>query len=90
MGVVVENAPFKMTADYIELLGGLNSPVYAYYQILMLQGFQAIRKHMEELCDLAEIMHKDSSLPCFEKFELKDFKERFKMSISDEHVKNNN
>ena len=81
--MIFENAPFKLTQDYMTLIGGEKSPLYAYLHILLIQGFTCVRKHAEELCDLIEIMSKDSSLPCFEKFNLEDFRNRLAPDVKD-------
>jgi len=85
-GMIFENAPFKLTADYMTLLEGENSPLYAYFHILLIQGFLAVRKYADELCDLLEIMSKESTLPCFEKFDIKDFKDRLRLTLEEDKV----
>lgn len=85
-GVIFEIAPFKMTKDYMTMIGEENSSVHTYFQILLVKGFVAVRKHMDEICDLLEIMHKQSPLPCFEKFDLHAFRESMKPSLKDEQV----
>lgn len=37
-------------------MGGLDSDMFAYYKILMLQGLVAARKHMDKIIQLVEIM----------------------------------
>lgn len=76
-----ENAPFKLTQDYVELIGGIDSPLYDYFKILLIQGFIALRKYVEDICDIVEIMSRESTLPCYEKFNMKEFKERFKPTL---------
>lgn len=81
-----ENAPFKLSADYVDLMGGVNSSMFEYFKILLFQGFLALRKYVSDIVDIVEIMSRESSLPCFEKFNLKEFRERFKPSLSDKEV----
>jgi len=76
-----ENAPFKLTQDYVDLIGGVDSPLYDYFKILLIQGFIALRKYVEDICDIVEIMSRESTLPCYEKFNMKEFKERFKPTL---------
>lgn len=76
-----ENAPFKLTQDYVELIGGIDSPLYDYFKILLIQGFIALRKYVDDICDIVEIMSRESTLPCYEKFNMKEFKERFKPTL---------
>lgn len=59
-----EAAPFKMPLvrlkvnrvvastdlqDYVEIMGGLDSPGYAYFKKLFKEGFEAARKHSDSL-----------------------------------------
>ncbi|ORY31967.1 hypothetical protein BCR39DRAFT_524853 [Naematelia encephala] len=75
-----EAAPFKMPLDYLEILGGLDSPGYAYFKKLFKEGFEAARKHSDSLITIVELMQKswfitiywtnllmllDSKLDCF-------------------------
>jgi phosphatidylinositol 4-kinase B len=81
-----ENAPFKLTQDYIELIGGVDSPLYDYFKILLIQGFIALRKYVDDICDIVEIMSRESTLPCYEKFNMKEFKDRFKPTMVESEV----
>jgi phosphatidylinositol 4-kinase B len=85
-GITFENAPFKLTADYIQIMGGVDSGMYSYFKILIIQGFTAVRKYVDELCDILHIMKLESKLPCFEKYDEKVFRARFKPSMTDEEV----
>lgn len=85
-GVIFEIAPFKMTKDYMTLIGEEKSSMYTYFQILLVKGFVAVRKHIDEICDLFDIMRKQSPLPCFEKFDLQSFKDSMKPNMKDEEV----
>lgn len=40
----------------MQVMGGLNSDMFAYYKILMLQGLIAARKHMDRIIQLVEIL----------------------------------
>ena len=37
-------------------MGGVDSDMYQYFKILMLQGFLAARKHMDRIINIVEIM----------------------------------
>ncbi|KAI0670281.1 kinase-like protein [Trametes maxima] len=63
-----EAAPFKLPLEYIEVLGGLDSPAYREFRKLFHEGFEAARKHCDRIVTLVELMQKDSSLPCFAAF----------------------
>lgn len=38
-----ESAPFKLTHEYVELLGGDSSPLFRYYRYLLVRGFVEVR-----------------------------------------------
>lgn len=40
----------------LKVMGGINSDMYNYFKILMLQGFLAARKNMDKCLQLVEIM----------------------------------
>jgi hypothetical protein len=44
-----EAAPFKLPLDYVEIIGGLDSPAWAYFKKLFKEGFEAARKHSDSL-----------------------------------------
>ena len=37
-------------------MGGVDSDMYRYFKVLMLQGFLAARKHMEQIVNVVDIM----------------------------------
>lgn len=51
-----EIAPFKLTQDYIDLLGGTQSCIYQEFKDLFIKGFLAARNHYKKILDLVEIM----------------------------------
>ena len=42
-----ENAPFKITKDYVNLMGGVDSSIFCYFKSLFLRGLFVARKNME-------------------------------------------
>ncbi|UYV80199.1 PI4KB [Cordylochernes scorpioides] len=58
-----ENSPFKFTNEFVEVMGGLESDMFQYFKILILQGLVAARKHHEQLLTLVEAS--SAQLPCF-------------------------
>lgn len=60
-----EAAPFKLTQDYVDVLGGLTSPAFDDFKALCKQAFQALRKDAERLIMLVDLMSKQSKMPCF-------------------------
>lgn len=60
-----EAAPFKLTQEYVDVLGGVGSPGYNLFKLLCKQAFQALRKDAERIVMLVEMMGKSSQMPCF-------------------------
>ncbi|KAM5345452.1 hypothetical protein ACJ41O_011314 [Fusarium nematophilum] len=59
-----EAAPFKLTHEYVDVLGGLGSPDYEDYKKLCKQAFQGQRS-ADNIIDLVAMMGHDSKMPCF-------------------------
>ena len=77
-----ENAPFKLTNEYVDILDGKNSAIFQYFKSLLFKGFSEIKKNFDSLSQIIEIMAKgEPNLPCFvgRKVEdiIKSFKDRF-------------
>ncbi len=60
-----EAAPFKLTQDYVDVLGGLTSPSFEQFKTLCKQAFQALRKNADRLIMLVDLMSKESKMDCF-------------------------
>lgn len=60
-----EAAPFKLTQEYVDVLGGLASPAFEEFKVLCKRAFQALRKEAERLIMLVDMMGKQSKMPCF-------------------------
>jgi phosphatidylinositol 4-kinase B len=50
-----ESAPFKLTAEYVELLGGLESPFFRLFEELFVQGYRALQQHADSIVALVEV-----------------------------------
>lgn len=83
-----ETSHFKLTAEFVEVMGGYGSDMFEYYKILMLQGLIAARKHMDKLVQVVEVMQTGSQLPCFRQgaSTIKGLKERFHMNLTEEQL----
>lgn len=81
-----ESAPFKLSQEMIDLMGGIESELFRYYKILLLQGYLELRKHSNELIVALEAMGKYSGLSCLTDFDLalNGFKERMQLNLTDE------
>mmetsp|Transcript_14189 Transcript_14189/g.57163 ORF Transcript_14189/g.57163 Transcript_14189/m.57163 type:complete len:582 (+) Transcript_14189:655-2400(+) len=49
-----EQAPFKFTAEYVEVLNGCGSQCYEYFANLFVDGFFAARQHCERILSLVQ------------------------------------
>ncbi|EEZ97712.1 phosphatidylinositol 4-kinase beta isoform X2 [Tribolium castaneum] len=83
-----ETSPFKLTAEFVEVMGGDQSDMFEYFKILILQGLVAARKHMDMIVPLVEIMRSGSQLPCFKSgaATVQNLKNRFHMSMTEEQL----
>ena len=83
-----ENSPFKLTDEIIEVMGGVDSDMFKYFKILILQGLIAARKHHEKLISLVEILQSNTQLPCFRygPSVIKSLTERFHMKLTEEQL----
>ncbi|XP_067666959.1 phosphatidylinositol 4-kinase beta-like [Haliotis asinina] len=83
-----ENSPFKLTHEFVEVMGGLGSDMFEYFKILLLQGFCVSRKHMDKILPIVEIMQTGSQLPCFSKgvSTVRALKDRFHLNLTEEQL----
>lgn len=60
-----EAAPFKLTFEYVELLGGVDGEPFTRFKELMKDAFQALRREAERIVTLVELMGRESKMPCY-------------------------
>ncbi|KAI1085769.1 phosphatidylinositol 3 [Whalleya microplaca] len=60
-----EAAPFKLTWEYVDVLGGTDSPDFEDFKSLCKQAFQALRRSADNIIDLVSMMGRDSKWPCY-------------------------
>ncbi|KAL1305874.1 hypothetical protein AAFC00_004024 [Neodothiora populina] len=60
-----EAAPFKLTQEYVDVLGGVESPPFRVFREAMKEAFQALRRDAERIVTLVELMGKESRMPCY-------------------------
>ena len=67
-GLKFENAPFKLTNDMVECLGGIKGKYFMEFRKLLKKGFLAIHKHRAKIIILVEMMWcgHGKNLECFE------------------------
>lgn len=88
----MERAPFKLTAEYVEVMGGANDACYKEFVRLFVEGFKAARKNSQIAVGMVEIMMYKSNLPCFSGWRygggqaLRGFRERLCLNVPDDAV----
>lgn len=82
----IETAPFKLTAEMVETMGGAESDGFNEYVQLCTRGFLACQQHCDEICDLVDVMSRQSPYPCFAgkdiNYILLRLRARFKLTLS--------
>lgn len=82
-----ETSAFKLTSEFVDVMGGPDGDMFNYYKMLMLQGLIAARKHMDKVAQIVEIMQQGSQLPCFHgSGTIRHLKERFHMNLTEEQL----
>ncbi|KAH6694023.1 phosphatidylinositol 4-kinase PIK1 [Plectosphaerella plurivora] len=80
-----EAAPFKLTHEYVDVLGGIGSEDYDDYKRLCKQAFQALRRSADNIIDLVAMMGRDSKMPCFSAGVVQatnNLRQRFQLQLS--------
>ncbi len=62
----IETAPFKLTAEMVDVMGGVDSPLFDEFTTLFACGFHALQVNIERIVVLVEIMAEASRYPCFQ------------------------
>lgn len=61
-----ERAPFKLTDEFVELMGGARSATFRYFRSLCIRAYLALRRNMDKIVLLVEMMLVgNQDLPCF-------------------------
>ena len=68
-GLKFENAPFKLSNDMVDCLGGVQGKYFEQFRKLLHKGYMAVNKHREKISILVEMMWcgHGKNLDCFEK-----------------------
>eukprot|EP01016_Furgasonia_blochmanni_P014100 TRINITY_DN1729_c0_g1_i4.p1 TRINITY_DN1729_c0_g1~~TRINITY_DN1729_c0_g1_i4.p1 ORF type:complete len:311 (-),score=49.88 TRINITY_DN1729_c0_g1_i4:93-1025(-) len=85
-GINFESSPFKLTAEYGELMGGPDSLEFNYFRSLLCLGFLEVSKNIDSFLNLIQIMMDGSDLPCFLEFNYDDFCRRFKEPLLEKDI----
>ena len=77
-GTNFEQAPFKLTEEYVDILDRIDSPIFQYFKTLLFVGFVEARKHFETLWQIIEITYMgNKDLPCFKERDIEEIKGNF-------------
>ncbi|KAJ8674281.1 hypothetical protein QAD02_005543 [Eretmocerus hayati] len=85
-----ETSPFKLTPEFVEVMGGNQSKMFYEFKTLILQGLIAARKHMDKIVNLVEIMISGSQLPCFRNggaSTVQGLKNRFQLTLTEDQLR---
>ncbi|KAI0389812.1 phosphatidylinositol 3 [Xylariaceae sp. FL0594] len=86
-----EAAPFKLTQEYVDVLGGIGSPDFEDYKTLCKQAFQALRRSADNIIDLVSMMGRDSKMPCYSAGMVQTtaaLRQRFQLHLSADEAEN--
>ncbi|KAG8231773.1 hypothetical protein J437_LFUL010748 [Ladona fulva] len=84
-----ESSPFKLTPEFVAVMGGEGSDLFNYFRVLLLQGLLSARKHKDSVLQLVEIMRAGSQLPCFRAgggSTVQGLANRFHLTMTDEQL----
>ena len=81
-----EAAPFKLTSEYVEVLGTRIEGLFKICRYLQ-NCFKALRKEWEQIVSIVELMQR-SSLPCFNNGDNTSvlLQQRLQLHLSDEEI----
>lgn len=83
-----ESSPFKLTPEFVEVMGGAGGDMFEYFKILILQGLVAARKHQDKFTSLVDIIRAGSQLPCFSNSSstVQAMKSRFHLNMTEDQL----
>ncbi|KAH8673953.1 phosphatidylinositol 4-kinase PIK1 [Xylariales sp. PMI_506] len=84
-----EAAPFKLTNEYVDVLGGVGSSDFEDFKKLCKQAYQALRRSADNIIDLVSMIGRDSKMPCFAvgvPYVVTTLRQRFQLHLSAEEA----
>jgi phosphatidylinositol kinase/protein kinase (PI-3 family) len=80
-----EKAPFKLTREFVEVMGGKNSNMFTYFKTLFAGGFLEVRKHHRKFVSLVQMMLPGTKMACFQGPQtIKALEERFRLNLNED------
>ncbi|XP_052847880.1 phosphatidylinositol 4-kinase beta isoform X2 [Drosophila gunungcola] len=84
-----EQSPFKLTPEFVEVMGGTSSEHWREFNRLLLVGMMTARKHMDRIINFVEIMRSNAHLPCFKNGcsgTVQNLRKRFHMNLTEQEM----
>ncbi|KAL3934039.1 MAG: hypothetical protein SGBAC_010143 [Bacillariaceae sp.] len=82
-----EGAPFKLTREFVDVMGGPDSRLFRIFRMLCYRSFIALRRHCMEIILLVEMLKRgNENLPCFRgrpDDAIKELRDRFRLDLND-------
>lgn len=82
LNVNFEAAPFKLTQEFIDIMGGTKSSSFKTYKHLMQKGYRKLRKRHYKLTMLVDIVASTTDLPCLTDKTTAELESRFNLYMS--------
>ena len=80
----METAPFKLTEEMVELLGGLDSPLFGEFVTAFTKGFIALQANCENILSAISLLSINSTFPCFQNKPIAQILEKLKTRFRSE------
>jgi len=82
-----ESAPFKLTREFVNVLGGPDSHLFSVFRTLCYRTFISLRKHCHEIIMLVEMLQLgNEDLACFlgrPEDAIRELRQRFRLDLND-------
>ncbi|GBE60439.1 phosphatidylinositol 4-kinase [Babesia ovata] len=82
-----ETSPFKLTKEYVDVMGGDTADNFEYFKTLVIRGLLESRKYMDRIVLLVEMMTGAYKMPCFAAgtaYTMDMLRERFMLNLSED------
>ena len=81
-----ENVPFKLTQEYLEVLGGQDSPIFTTFKLLFMRGFLEARRHAHKFILLVQLMQDANMVAYLAGGDrvVEALRQRFRLDLSEE------
>lgn len=90
-GIQFESAPFKLSQELLDTMGGANSDGFRYFKMLLHLALSAVRDNADQLIQIIDVMARRSGMKCFgagteasAKLVIDELRERLALRLTDE------